>query len=109
RPIHEALTADQASLDVTHPSNTYAHGRGCSARGEEKPGALVEVHGMPAHVVVWIDHKEARVFHVQPEAVDETTILSPEQLIHRHPKGRGGAKEHPDDATKFFHEVARAL
>ena len=75
------------------------------------------MHVMSTHVVVWIDHKEARVFHVQPEtaghaqpeAIDETTILSPQHLIHRHPKGRGEAKEHPDDATRFFHEVARSL
>jgi stalled ribosome rescue protein Dom34 len=72
---------------------------------------------MPTHAVIWIDHKEARVFHVQPEtvghaqpeAIDETTILSPQHLIHRHPKGRGEAKEHPDDARRFFHEVARSL
>ena len=72
---------------------------------------------MPTHAVIWIDHKEARVFHVQPEtvghgqpeAIDETTILSPQHLIHRHPKGRGEGKEHPDDAKKFFHEVARSL
>ena len=78
---------------------------------------LVKDHVMPTHVVVWIDHKEARVFHVQPEtvghvqpeAIDETTILSPQHLIHRHPKGRGEAKEHPDDAARFFHEVARSL
>ena len=87
------------------------------SRREEIPGARVEVHVMPTHVVVWIDHQEARVFHVQsetaghaqPEAIDETTILSPQHLIHRHPKGRGEAKEHPDDATRFFHEVARSL
>ena len=72
---------------------------------------------MPTHAVIWIDHKEARVFHVQPETVghvqpepiDETMILSPQHLIHRHPKGRGEAKEHPDDAKKFFHEVARSV
>ena len=72
---------------------------------------------MPTHAVIWIDHKEARVFHVQPEtvghmqpeAIDETTILSPQHLIHRHPKGRGEAKEHPDDAKRFFQEVARSL
>ncbi len=72
---------------------------------------------MPTHAVVWIDHKEARVFnvrpetagHVQPEPIDETKILSPQHLIHRHPKGRGETKEHPDDATRFFHEVARSL
>jgi stalled ribosome rescue protein Dom34 len=72
---------------------------------------------MPTHAVIWIDHKEARVFHVQPEtashaqpeAIDETTILSPQHLIHRHPKGQGEAKEHPDDVKRFFHEVARSL
>ena len=72
---------------------------------------------MPTHAVIWIDHKEARIFHVQPEtvghvqpeAIDETTILSPQHLIHRHPKGRGEAKEHPDDAKRFFQEVARLL
>ena len=72
---------------------------------------------MPTHAVIWIDHKEARIFHVQPEtvghvqpeAIDETTILSPQHLIHRHAKGRGEAKDHPDDAKRFFHEVARSL
>jgi stalled ribosome rescue protein Dom34 len=46
---------------------------------------------------------------VQPEAIDETTILSPQHFIHRHPKGRGEAKDHPDDAKRFFHEVAGSL
>jgi hypothetical protein len=72
---------------------------------------------MRSHVVVWIDHTEARVFHVQPETpghaqpepVDEATILSPRHLIHRHPKGQGEAREHPDDAARFFHDVARAV
>ena len=72
---------------------------------------------MPTHVVVWIDHKEARVFHVQPETpghvqpepIDEATILSPQHLIHRHPKGLGEAKEHPEDAARFFHEVVRSI
>jgi hypothetical protein len=30
------------------------------------------------HAVVWIDHKEARIFHVHPEAADESRILSPQ-------------------------------
>jgi hypothetical protein len=61
------------------------------------------------HVVVWIDHKEARIFHVHPEAADESRILSPQHQIHRHPKGRGEPREHPDDAQQFFDEVARGL
>jgi len=72
---------------------------------------------MPTHAVVWIDHQEARLFHVQPETVGHVqpeplngaTIVSPQHLIHRHPRGRGEAPEHPDDAKRFFHEVARSL
>ena len=64
---------------------------------------------MPTHAAVWIDHKEARVFHVHPERADETTVLAPQHHIHRHSKGRGDAKEHPDDAHRFFGEVARTL
>ncbi len=61
------------------------------------------------HAVAWIDHKEARIFHVHPDAADSTTVLAPQHQLHRHPKGRGEAKEHPDDAHRFFGEVARAL
>ena len=64
---------------------------------------------MPTHAVIWIDHKEARIFHVHPEATDETTVLAPQHHVHRHPKGRGEEREHPDDAQRFFGEVARAL
>ena len=61
------------------------------------------------HAVVWIDHNEARIFHVHPEAADESTIFSPQHHIHRHPKGRGEPREHPDDAKHFFDHVAREL
>jgi hypothetical protein len=44
---------------------------------------------MPTHAVIWIDHKEARVFHVHPEATEATTVLAPQHHLHRHPKGRG--------------------
>lgn len=74
---------------------------------------------MRRHVVVWIDHTEARVFrvqpetpgHPQPEPIDEATIMSPQHRIHRHPKGRGDEKEHqlPEDVARFFHDVARAI
>ena len=64
---------------------------------------------MPTHAVIWLDHHEARIFHVHPDAANETTVLAPQHHIHRHPKGRGEAREHPDDAHRFFVEVARAL
>jgi len=64
---------------------------------------------MPTHAVIWIDHKEARIFHVHPDAADATTVLAPQHHFHRHAKGRGEETEHPDDAHQFFAEVARAL
>ena len=54
------------------------------------------------HAVVWIDHKEARIFHVHPEAADESTILSPQHHIHRHPKGRGSR-----ESTRMMRSVLR--
>ena len=64
---------------------------------------------MRTHAVIWINHKEARIFHVHPDAIDDTTVLAPQHAIHRHPKGRGEASEHPEDAKRFFHEVAQSL
>jgi stalled ribosome rescue protein Dom34 len=87
---------------VTKPTRTVHNGTGSLT-------LLSEDTIMPTHAVVWIDHQEARVFHVHPDATDETTILAPQHHIHRHPKGRGEAREHPDDARRFFGEVARAL
>ena len=64
---------------------------------------------MPTHAVIWIDHHEARIFHVDHEAADESTVLAPQHHVHRHPLGRGEPKAHPDDARRFFTDVARAL
>ena len=64
---------------------------------------------MVTHVVVWIDHKEAHVFHVHQRTSDEITVLAPQHRIHRHPKGRGEPRQHPDDAHRFFAQVARLL
>jgi stalled ribosome rescue protein Dom34 len=62
------------------------------------------------HVAVWIDHKEARLYRFEPGSVDETTVAAPHHSIHnKHPRGSEGPKAHPDDAKRFFHEVARAL
>ena len=61
------------------------------------------------HAVVWIDHQEARIFHVHPEMADESRVLSPQHRVHRHPIGHGEPREHPDDARRFFDEVARTL
>jgi len=64
---------------------------------------------MPKHVAVWIDHKEARVLRVEPHPVDEVTIEPAHHIHNKHPRGPEEAKEHPEDAKRFFHEVAGSL
>ncbi len=64
---------------------------------------------MSKHAVVWLDHKEARIFNLHPDHVDEAHLHAPSHQHHKHPTGAEGAKDHPDDAKRFFHEIARSL
>lgn len=64
---------------------------------------------MTTRTAVWLDHREAKVFHVSPDKFDEISVTVPQHVHRRHPKGESGAKEHPDDANRFFHEIARSL
>ena len=64
---------------------------------------------MSTHAVVWIDRKEARIFHVRPDAVQPESVLSPQHQLHRHPKGHTAVHKHPDDEKHFFAGVAQAL
>jgi stalled ribosome rescue protein Dom34 len=60
------------------------------------------------HVAVWLDHHEARIFHVEGGSFDATQIAAPRHHIHRHPNVTA-EHEHPADAQKYYREIARAL
>ena len=60
---------------------------------------------MSKHVAIWIDHKEAHIFQIRADNVDAEIVAAPQHLHHRHPRG-AEVKDHPDDAKRFFHEVA---
>jgi stalled ribosome rescue protein Dom34 len=64
---------------------------------------------MSKHTILWIDHQEARVFHLEPEALDEAMVHAPAHHVHRHPKGSTEAREHPADMKHFFDDVSKAL
>ena len=98
---HQATTTDGT---IAMKALVYHEGRAHDPTLKAAKGVT-----MPTHAVVWIDHKEARIFHVHPEATDETTVLAPQHHVHRHPKGRGEPREHPDDAHRFFAEVVPML
>jgi stalled ribosome rescue protein Dom34 len=61
------------------------------------------------HAAVWLDHHQARIFHVDLESFDEQTLRAPAHHLHRHPKGASESHAHPDDERRFFAEIAKAL
>ena len=64
---------------------------------------------MSKHVALWVDHKEARVLRVDPAEIERLTVEAGHHVHNKHPRGPEGAKQHPDDAKRFFHDVVRAL
>jgi stalled ribosome rescue protein Dom34 len=61
-------------------------------------------------MAVWIDHNEAKVFHVTADAFDEKSVLSPNHHVHRHPKDMDSRiHNHPDDEHRFFHQLVDVL
>lgn len=60
-------------------------------------------------VALWIDHKEARIFHIDPAAFATSTVMAPTHHLHKHPKSAEGRKEHPDDMKRFFDAVVHQL
>ena len=64
---------------------------------------------MSKHMAVWIDYREAHIFHVDPGHASETTLTAKQHLHRKHPRGIEGMEEHPEDAKKYFHDVADEL
>lgn len=61
------------------------------------------------HAVVWIDHREARIFFFDRHAFDEVKISSKDHNCHLHHKaGNVSGNRTPED-QHFFHEVVDAL
>ena len=61
------------------------------------------------HAAVFLDHQEARVFHLHADETVDEKVLHPHKHVHRHPKGAAEGKSHPADGERFFHEVATSL
>jgi stalled ribosome rescue protein Dom34 len=61
------------------------------------------------YAAVWLDHHEARIFHLRLDGSDESTVLAPKHHVLRHPKGGTAEHNHPDDLRHFFRDVAQAL
>ncbi|MDX2201768.1 MAG: translational machinery protein [Hyphomicrobiaceae bacterium] len=61
------------------------------------------------HAVVWIDHREARVFHFNATDVDELVIHPDKPTHHLHHKHGSIGSGHAAEDKEYFHKVAQAL
>jgi stalled ribosome rescue protein Dom34 len=61
------------------------------------------------HAVIWIDHREARVFHFGRNEV-ETLVLHPEKPTrHVHHKSNSVGSGHDVLAKEYLHAVAQSI
>src|SRR5579862_6527810 len=61
------------------------------------------------HAVIWIDHREARVFHFNAHAADEAVIHASHAPRHLHSKAGSTSGSHVTVEPEFFRDVAAAV
>jgi hypothetical protein len=61
------------------------------------------------HAVVWIDHREARLFELGKDDVSEKHILAPAHEGHIHHKSGTVGSGHSHDAKAYLTDISNAL
>jgi stalled ribosome rescue protein Dom34 len=63
---------------------------------------------MSQHVVVWLDHHQAKIFHVLAKGFDETSLEAPHAELAKKHNEKHHDKSHPAHQKHFFDDVVRA-
>ncbi|MGO9398053.1 MAG: translational machinery protein [Xanthobacteraceae bacterium] len=61
------------------------------------------------HAVVWIDHREARVFHFNPSDVEKLVLHPENPTKHIHHKANSIGSGHAAEDQAFLHAVAHSI
>ncbi|SRR5277367_3189821 len=61
------------------------------------------------HAVVWIDHREARVFHFSPSDAKELVLHPDNPNVHTHHKANSIGSGHAAEDQKFLDAVAKSV
>jgi stalled ribosome rescue protein Dom34 len=61
------------------------------------------------HAVVWIDHREARVFHFSSTDVESVVLHPDHPTRHIHHKANSIGSGHASDDHEFFRAVAQSI
>lgn len=63
----------------------------------------------PYHAVIWIDHREARVFHFSPTEVERLVLHPDNSTRHIHHKANSIGSGHAPADQEFLHAVAESV
>jgi stalled ribosome rescue protein Dom34 len=61
------------------------------------------------HAVVWIDHREARVFHFNPAEADRLVLRPDDPTRHIHHKANSIGSGHAAEDQNFLEAVAQSI
>jgi hypothetical protein len=61
------------------------------------------------HAVIWIDHREARVFHFNADQADETVVHATHSPRHLHSKAGSVSGTHVTEEPDFYRDVTGAV
>ncbi|HXJ01991.1 MAG TPA: hypothetical protein VNH44_12270 [Micropepsaceae bacterium] len=64
---------------------------------------------MHNHAIVWIDHREARIFHFNKLEADSQIIHPHNPDKHIHHKANSVGSGHAAEDQAFFHDIAAAI
>ena len=61
------------------------------------------------HAVIWIDHREARVFHFNPSDVEKLVLHPDHPTKHIHHKANSIGSGHAQADNEFLHAVVQSV
>jgi len=61
------------------------------------------------HSIVWIDHREARVFHFSQDEVDLLVVRPDDPHVHIHHKANTIGSGHAPEDQAFLHAIVEAI
>jgi stalled ribosome rescue protein Dom34 len=64
---------------------------------------------MTKHLAVWLDQDQARIFHVDPDRIEEETLTAPPRRLHSKHAKRLNEGGEPRASKRFLREIAKAL
>jgi hypothetical protein len=72
-------------------------------------GSMEETMQGHYHAVIWIDHRQARIFHFNTTDVDKLVVGPENPVRHLHHKANVIGSGHAPEDQNFLEEVARSV